>query len=189
MIRVIHHMADVPAALTQVRRALAPGGAFILEHANKRNLKAMWRYRFGQQTWNPHDLDPVEFVELNFDFHPEYIQNELKLARFKPQARRPVSFFRVSALKQALPTGVLVTLDGLLQSTGVLYAPSIFVKSVTTGADTPDNLDSIKPPDDLFACPETGGDLKREGDTLVNEQTGTRWLIRDGIYDFKAPLD
>ncbi|NJL55236.1 class I SAM-dependent methyltransferase [bacterium] len=30
MIRVIHHMADVPRALTQIQRVLAPGAIFIL---------------------------------------------------------------------------------------------------------------------------------------------------------------
>jgi hypothetical protein len=39
----------------------------------------------------------------------------------------------------------------------------------------------------LFADPHTGGALRREGETLVNEQ-GVRWAIRDGIYDFKQPL-
>src|SRR5262245_52692514 len=37
MIRVIHHMANVPAILTQIRRVMVSGGTFILEHANKQN--------------------------------------------------------------------------------------------------------------------------------------------------------
>ena len=34
MIRVIHHMADVPTVLKQVRSVLTSSGTFILEHAN-----------------------------------------------------------------------------------------------------------------------------------------------------------
>src|SRR5829696_4098391 len=34
MIRVLHHMADAPRALGQVRNVLEPGGTFILEFAN-----------------------------------------------------------------------------------------------------------------------------------------------------------
>ena len=34
MIRVLHHMADAPAALRQVRNVMRPGGKFILEFAN-----------------------------------------------------------------------------------------------------------------------------------------------------------
>src|SRR5574338_728773 len=44
MIRTLHHMADAPKALAQVRSVLEPGAAFILEYANKRNLKAVLRF-------------------------------------------------------------------------------------------------------------------------------------------------
>jgi ubiquinone/menaquinone biosynthesis C-methylase UbiE len=71
MIRVLHHMADAPKALSQIRNILQPGGVFILEFANKLNLKAILRYLLGKQTWSPFTLEPVEFVELNFDFIPK----------------------------------------------------------------------------------------------------------------------
>src|SRR5664279_3117832 len=156
MVRVLHHMANVEAVLAQVRRALVPNGVFILEHANKRNLKSMVRHLLKQQTWSPYDLAPVEFVELNFDFHPEYIRRELLRAGFRVQERLPVSLFRVDQLKDNLPTDVLAKLDGLFQSSRLLYAPSVFVRSVAVG-NTPNNLGR----DILFACPECGGDLVR----------------------------
>lgn len=184
MIRVLHHMADVPKALEQIRRALSPEGVFILEHANKRHLKSMLRYALNKQTWNPYSLEPVEFVELNFDFHPEYIQRELRIAGFQVLSRLPVSFFRLGAFKDHIPTGLLSSMDKLLQLTGLLYSPSIFVKSVAAG-DTPDNVDKGS----LFACPHCGGDLLQEGSTMVCAHEGLRWAIRGGIYDFKAPLD
>lgn len=184
MVRVIHHMANVPAVLAQVCRALAPHATFILEHANKQNLKAMVRYALGKQAWSPYDRDPVEFVELNFDFHPEYIMQQLKSAGFVPKQRIPVSFFRLELLKKTLPTNMLVGLDSLLQYTGMLVTPSIFVKSVAAG-QTANHLDT----DSLFICPESGSELKRQGDVLVCLETGRRYAIRDGIYDFKAPLE
>ena len=49
MIRTLHHMADAPAALQQVRSVLQPGAIFILEYANKRNLKAILRICVQQQ--------------------------------------------------------------------------------------------------------------------------------------------
>src|SRR5512141_3165841 len=39
MIRTLHHMADAPAVLRQVRNILEPRGIFILEFANQRNIK------------------------------------------------------------------------------------------------------------------------------------------------------
>lgn len=184
MIRVIHHMAHVDAVLKQVRRVLTSGGTFVLEHANKRNLKSIVRYALKKQTWNPHDLAPVEFVELNFDFHPEYILRELKTAQFDVRTRIPVSFFRLNALKNAVPTGVLAGLDGLLQATGVLLSPSVFVKSTAVG----DSLDNLKA-STIFACPECGGPLTPQRDAVLCQREGLRWAVRDGIYDFKAPLE
>lgn len=184
MIRVIHHFENVPAVLEQIRRVLAPDAAFILEFANKRNLKALLRHAMGRQPWDPNDLSPVEFVELNFNFHPDYMQAELQRAGFVPTARIPVSFLRLGALKRSVPAGALAAVDRAAQQTGWLVAPSIFTsnRANRTGA-----AQVALGRDAIFACPQTGGALRREGDTLVNEQ-GTRWQIRAGIYDFKAPL-
>ncbi|NJL95387.1 MAG: class I SAM-dependent methyltransferase [Anaerolineae bacterium] len=92
MVRVLHHFADVPAALAQIRATLAPGAVFILEFANKRNLKAMLRYALGRQAWSPYEEAPVEFVKLNFDFHPRYIAAALSAVGFRTTQRLPVSF-------------------------------------------------------------------------------------------------
>ena len=183
MIRVIHHMANVPAVLAGLRRVLIPGGVFVLEHANKRNLKAMLRYALKRQTWNPNDLAPVEFVALNFDFHPDYIQREMISAGFAVERRLPVSFFRLPALKNRLPADLLASVDGALQGSGLLYAPSVFVGARAAGEGA-NNFDAA----DIFACPECGSDLTREGDTLVCGRDRLRYAVRDGIYDFKAPV-
>ena len=184
MIRVIHHMSDVARVLTEIRRVMVPDGTFILEHANKQNVKAMLRYALGMQDWSPYTRDPVEFVELNFDFHPTHILDELQAAGFQPDLRVPVSFFRLSAIKSLIPGNVLAGVDGLLQHTGLLYTPSIFVKSTAQG-QTFNNLET----ESLFVCPETGQELTRQGDMMVAANDGPRYHIRDGIYDFKAPLD
>ncbi|MCC6616662.1 MAG: methyltransferase domain-containing protein [Anaerolineae bacterium] len=184
MIRVIHHISDAPSVLAQVRNVLVRDGVFILEHANKRNLKAMVRYAMKRQTWSPYSLEPVEFVELNFDFHPEYIRRSLVDVGFKLQKQLPVSLFRLDAVKRALPLDLLVGLDGLFQLTGLLYAPSVFMRTVATGPG-PNNLEA----DSIFACPECGGDLVHEGETIYCPKDDLRWAIRDGIYDFKATID
>src|SRR4030065_665983 len=70
MIRTLHHMADPAAALRRIRLALSPGAAFVLEYANKRNLKAILRWFLRRQSWSPFSEDRVEFTRLNYDFHP-----------------------------------------------------------------------------------------------------------------------
>ncbi len=184
MIRVIHHMASVRTVLAQVRRILSPEAIFILEHANKRNLKALVRYSTKKQDWNPNDLEPVEFVELNFDFHPEYIRQELQAADFAVERRLPVSFFRLNSLKQVVGTSVLAGMDGLAQVTGALYAPSVFVKAIA-GRHGVTNLKASS----IFACPDCGGYLERSGEEMICHKDHRRWAVRDGIYDFKAPIE
>ena len=122
IIRVIHHMEDASAVLAQVRRVMIEGGTFILEYANKRNLKAMIRYALKKQEWNPNTLEPVEFVRLNFDFHPQYIKQVLTESQFSLQAEIPVSFLRIGLLKNNLPANVLVNIDQLLQKSNWLVS-------------------------------------------------------------------
>jgi SAM-dependent methyltransferase len=184
MIRVIHHFENVPAVLKGIRRVMADESNFILEYANKRNMKALMRHAIGRQAWNPNGLEPVEFVELNFNFHPDYMAQELKTAGFQTKNFIPVSFFRLGFLKRTVPANILVGLDNLAQKTGWLISPSIFTKNSATGRSANQvNLGR----DAIFASPNTGGDLRREGDKLIDE-TGTAWQIRDGIYDFKEPI-
>jgi len=184
MIRMIHHIAHVDDVLQQMQRVLTPNAALILEYANKRNLKALLRHAIGRQAWNPRDRDPVEFVELNFNFHPAYIAQALQDAGFQTRQRVPVSFFRMGALKRTLPSGMLAGLDGIMQRSGWLVAPSIFTQNTLQSAN-PDHRALTG--EAIFACPATGDALQREGDTLVSA-AGRRYAIREGIYDFKQEV-
>ena len=193
MIRVIHHLADAPAALREIRRAMAPGGAFVLEYANKRNLKSMLRYALRRQTWSPYAGDPVEFVKLNFDFHPRWMQQQLRAAGFETRRQLAVSYLRAGGLKRILPLKWMVYIDALLQLSApvALLSPSVFTRNdITTGSNnavTRDQLPSIGG-DDIFISPRSGLPLRREGDLLVCDGDGTRWQVRGHFYDFKEPV-
>jgi ubiquinone/menaquinone biosynthesis C-methylase UbiE len=187
MIRVVHHLADVPAALRQVRRALAAGATFVLEFANKRHLKAIARYALGRQAWRPFDLRPVEFAPLNFDFHPRWMLDVVRAAGFEVRARRAVSYLRVGFLKRWLPLRLMVVLDALLQSSGAiaLFSPSVFVQLVVPPANqTGAELSG----DAIFCSPRSGAPLRREEDALVCDADGTRWRVDGNFYDFKTPV-
>jgi SAM-dependent methyltransferase len=189
MIRALHHMADAPKALGQIRNALQTGAVFILEFANKLNLKSILRYLIGKQDWNPFTLEPVEFVKLNFDFHPKAIRNWLGDLGFTVEKTLAVSHFRIGFLKRLIPARLLAAADGLFQPTGALWqvTPSIFVKAKMGG-----NLQKVELPLNvigLFKCPICGGgDMKDKQDHLLCPTCGSRWAVNDGIYDFREKM-
>ena len=189
MIRVLHHMADAPKALGQVKNVLESGGIFILEFANKQNLKSILRYILGKQKWSPFTLEPVEFVKLNFDFHPKAIRKWLEGLGFAIEKTLALSHFRVGFLKRIIPTNILVFLDSLFQWTGTFwqFTPSVFVKAQVIRRDT------ILPHSDIilsyFKCPACAhSPLVEKHNCLECTNCKKKWEVKDGIYDFRQAL-
>lgn len=184
MIRVLHHMADAPAALNSIREVLQPGASFILEYANKQNLKAILRYVLGRQDWSPFTLEPIEFVELNFDFHPKAVAQWLAETSFKVERQLTVSHFRIGLLKRLVPTKLLVWMDGAAQLTGGWWqlSPSVFVRSRAVGA----SLEAS--PETFFRCPECVNPLPDSGGEVLACGCGANWGVQDGIYNFKEQI-
>ena len=184
MIRTLHHMAQPRSVLQEVRRVLEPRGIFILEYANKQNLKAIARYALRRQSWSPFTLEPVEFVRLNFDFHPRAVRNWLQESGFRVERQLTVSHFRMGWLKRLAPVSLLVALDALAQQTGDWWqlSPSVFARARATG-DTP-----IAGKNAFFRCPECGAiDLDEGENALICRSCGRRYPIQEGIYDFREP--
>jgi SAM-dependent methyltransferase len=185
MIRVLHHMADAPAALASIRQTLAPGATFLLEYANKRNLKAIARRLLGRQDWNPFSHEPIEYIDLNFNFHPAAVRGWLRALGLRIQRQFTVSHFRVGFLKRTIPTGLLVALDSFFQPTGNLwqYTPSVFVKSKA------DDSVPAAAEGTFFKCPQCGSPLTEKNKTHIEcGSCGSRWGYQNGIYNFKQPL-
>jgi SAM-dependent methyltransferase len=192
MIRALHHMVDAPLAIEQVRRVLQSQAVFVLEFASKRHLKSILRYALRRQSWSPFTLEPVEFVPLNFDFHPAAVRSWLEENDFEIQRQLTVSHFRIGLLKRLVPLRVLVGLDSAAQLTGDLWqlTPSVFVRSVAVGAMAGSVSGMPSPEETFFRCPACGfSTLEEGGDSLDCPSCSARWAVRDGIYDFRQPLD
>jgi SAM-dependent methyltransferase len=191
MIRVIHHIVDVPRALGNIAAALRPGGSFVFEFANKRNLKSMARYALRKQRWSPYDRAPIEFVELNFDFHPDWMKTQLQSAGFVIRSIRAVSTFRLGALKRFFGANRLAAIDGALQRplATLAISPSMFVLNQTPPLSSPP-LHGGDRGRALFACPTCRLPLPAHpvSDELCCAN-GHRWSARDGVYDFKQMID
>ncbi len=184
MIRTLHHMADARSALNQVRQALQPNATFILEFANKLNLKSILRYALGRQHWSPFTPEPVEFAALNFDFHPATVRAWLQLTGFTVERTLTVSHFRVGLFKKLLPTGLLVAMDSLAQLTGNWWqlSPSVFTRCRAVGGE------ATPLPEAIFRCPACAhGPLPAESEgEIVCPQCGRHYPLREGVYDFRV---
>jgi SAM-dependent methyltransferase len=185
-VRVLHHVQDIPAAFCEIRRVSAPSGHYILEYANKRHLKAILRYALRRQQWNPFALEPIEFVKLNYDFHPVWMEARLQKTGFVIEKRLTVSHFRHPLVKRLVPPGLLAAIDGSLQWTASLWklSPSIFVRARAEKEYAPAE------PQGFFRCPVCHSSQLVEMDQALDcPNCNRKWPIDDGVYDFRCNQD
>lgn len=183
MIRTLHHMADPAASLASIRSALSPGATFLLEYANKRNLKAILRWLVRRQSWNPFRPETIEFTRLNYDFHPRAVRSWLRQAGFAVERQIPVSFLRVGWLKKTVSLPVLLAVESVLQRLGAvaLVTPSVFVRSRAKG-------EQGEPAGGFWRCPDCNSlDLTESGDGVICRDCGRHWPKRAGIFEFRRP--
>ncbi len=184
-VRVLHHVQNIPAAFQEIQRVLKGGGVYVLEYANKRHLKAVLRYLLGRQSWSPFALEPYEFVELNYDFHPAWMEASLREAGFAIGRELAVSSFRLPLVKRLIPPRSLAALDGLLQgpTAPLKLAPSAFVRARAEKENAQAESRGF------FRCPSCHRtDLVEVEEILTCRGCGRGWAIDDGIYDFKEPV-
>ena len=190
MVRVMHHLADVHAALVQLERLLHAQSVAVLEYANKRNLKAITRWLAGRQLWSPFDLEPLEFVDLNFDFHPAWMERQVELSSLEVQRQLAVSHFRLPFIKQRLNAQRLARIDEKLFQLGGYFpvSPSVFMQTVSNQerarvASPTDNVMVAK----LFRCPNCSAE---KFSALTDHQLscgdcGATFANKAGVWDFK----
>lgn len=184
MVRVLHHMPDAPAALKAVREVLRQRAVFLVEYANKRNLRALARWATGRQDGSPFAYEPMSMGDVYFGFHPRYVMDSLDEANLKAGRILTVSHYRLEFLKNNLPIDLLVALDSMAQLTGDLwqYSPSVFVRTEAVGAD------EVGPEGAFWRCPACGSyELEQDDEGMTCEGCHTRWAKRNGVWDFKEP--
>jgi ubiquinone/menaquinone biosynthesis C-methylase UbiE len=182
MIRTLHHMVEPRQALDQVRRVLKKDSCFILEFANKRNIKSILRYLLGRQYWNPFSPEPIEFAPLNFDFHPGTVRAWLKQTDFIIERQLTVSHLRMKLFKRILPLKFMIWFDSIAQLTGDWWqlSPSVFVRS---RAGT--HRIGIPQPNGFFCCPACNASLTDTPPLLTCPSCGKTYPVENGIYDFR----
>ena len=193
MVRVMHHLADVPAALQQLQRVMHRHSVGVFEFANKRNLKALARWGMHRQTWSPLSREPVEFVELNYDFHPDWMADRLREAGLRTTRRFAVSHFRLGALKERFDPEMLARVDSWLFSAGGTFplAPSVFLK-VCTDDGRPRPVADFRSESigSLLRCPVCGAEplVLCDEDCVVCVQCNSKFARYHGVWDLKEAL-
>lgn len=182
-IRVLHHVANIPAAFAEIARTVRPGGVYLTDFANKRHLKALVKYHLGRAGgMNPYSTEPYEFVQLNFDYHPSYISSHLDNVDLQIRAQRAVSTFRIGGLKRVVPTSLLVSMDSSLQqvSAPLKIAPSIFFRTESVKPGRPHLNES------LWRCVKCHAEqISADGATMQCDACGTHYLCKEGIWELK----
>lgn len=182
-IRVLHHVANIPAGFAEIARAVRPHGTYLTDFANKRHLKALVKYHLGRADgMNPYSPEPYEFVKLNFDYHPSYISSNLKNVGFTIREQRAVSTFRIGGIKRVVPTSLLVSMDGSLQqvTAPLKIAPSIFFR---TESEKPGEA-RLNP--NVWRCVKCHTEeIQVDGMTMRCGVCRTQFSQTDGIWELK----
>jgi len=134
-VRTLHHFEDPAPVLAELGRVVRPGGALVLEFANKRNLKAIARHLLGRQSWSPFDLGAVAYKPHHFDHAPVSVRRSLHAAGFSIRRMRAASLFRLPSPCRRLPAGLLAGAESMLQEPlgSITPGPSVFVLARRTG--------------------------------------------------------
>lgn len=179
-VRVLHHVEDVPAAFSEKSRCLRVGGTLVLEYANKRHLKSVLRHLAGRAQTSPVETAPHEFVPLNWNFHPAYVDAQLAGAGLTVRERRSVSHFRLPAVKRHVDPVWLARVDRLLGRPLAPFAPgpSQFCTAAKLTGD-PDGSG-------IWRCPACGHQpLQEKPEAVPCPSCGMAWPRRDGIFVFR----
>ena len=185
-IRLIHHLTQPQNFFDEVSRILTPQSFFILEYANKRNLKRMGKFLIRKGAENPFLIEPSMIGKNIYNFHPEFIIDKLESVGFKILKILSVSNFRLNFIKKIISPEILSRIDNIVQlPLGLVKTgPSIFVLSQKRDEKTVEiSSDAEKIPWKCIYCKSDIIDEKE--DELICNQCGTKFPIIDGIYDFR----
>ncbi len=151
----MHHIDNVEKFINEASRIIKPGGYFLIEFANKRNLKNILKFIFGRLKQSPFDSRPLQIGATILDYHPKFIKSLLRQTGFKILKQVSASNYRLGFLKRHINLKVLLFFENIYQDifSFIDTGPSIFLKTINAapfqaGLGSPG---SANPTDDTIA--------------------------------------
>lgn len=197
-VRIVHHLNSPEKLISETGRILKNNGLFIIEFANKRNLKNILKFISGKLKISPFNPNPYMIGETIQDNHPEVIINYLKKYNFKINKIISVSNLRIGFLKRKFNLKTLLKLENIFQFlfSVAKLGPSIFIKSFLQKNynENNSNYKEVNKSDitknfiDLLICPEckdTNSKLVLSGSEIICKSCDSKFNIQDNIYDLR----
>jgi len=210
-VRVMHHIENVEKFINEASRILKPGGYFLVEFANKRNLKNILKFMFGRLKQSPFDIRPLQIGATILDYHPKFIKSLLRQTGFKILKQVSASNYRLGFLKRHVNLKVLLFFEGIYQNifSFIDTGPSIFLKTINsapqksatgltdsitpmaevalTGLNHKKTIDSFEDSKTYFCCPECRQENLEidSGGKIICTSCKREFYMDDGIYIFK----
>ena len=189
-VRVVHHLDNPRGYFNEVTRILKDKGLYLLEFANKRNLKNILRFFIGRMDTSPFNMKPSQIGETILNFHPKYISGLLKERNFSIKKIISVSNFRVDFLKKFPGTKTLIFFEKIYQKffSFISLGPSIFIKCILDKSKNKANSEANKKIkiEDILVCVFCGeAALVFEENKIICTNCGSTFLKENGIYNFK----
>jgi len=129
-VRLMHHLNSTGNFINEASRILKKGSIFILEFANKRNLKNILKFILRRTGKSPFSPEPLYVGDTIRNYHPEEIMKEIKKSGLQISRSVSVSNFRVAFLKSKIKTSLLNKAENTAQNvfSFLKLGPSIFLE-------------------------------------------------------------
>lgn len=199
-VRVIHHLEYPEKYFDEVGRILKDKSPYLLEFANKRNLKNILKFLLGRIKVSPFSLEPMQVGETIKNYHPKDIYNQLAERKLDIEKIISISNYRAGFLKKILGNRLLLILESIYQALFpcITLGPSVFLKARhlkgraqdlenTNGEiEVSSNAGAIKHFMDIFLCPGCGSKrLELKTEELTCKDCGRTYGHQKSIIDFR----
>jgi SAM-dependent methyltransferase len=189
-VRIVHHLSNPGKFISETSRILKSKSIFIMEFANKRNLKNILKFIFGKLKQSPFSPEPYMIGETIQDNHPSVIISLFKKNNLKINKIISVSNLRAGFFKNKISLKNLIVLENIFQDLFSFFklGPSIFIKAIKNKDEKllikqiPENFANI------LLCPKCKNKeykLEIKESLAVCTFCGTEYSIVDGIFDLR----